>query len=79
MKIVALSVTLGVLLIGSLAALAVAWRSAGIEIGLFGWAVLAVGALVSIGLGAGLMWLSFLSARAGYDDRIVPDEEAHRD
>lgn len=37
-----------------------------------GWIALILGVVVSIGLGAGLMALSFYSSRHGYDDRVVP-------
>jgi hypothetical protein len=45
------------------------WSAAGVEIGWFGWAIIGVGAALTIGLGVGLMALSFHSARAGYDNR----------
>ncbi|GBD41976.1 hypothetical protein HRbin39_01363 [bacterium HR39] len=37
--------------------------------GLHGWIALALGALVTLLLGGGLMALVFHSARRGYDDR----------
>ena len=43
-----------------------------------GWIALALGTVLSLALGIGLMALVFYSARRGYDDRIeqdVPPEE----
>lgn len=49
---------------------ALAWRALGdVEMGLHGWIALALGALVTLLLGGGLMALVFHSARRGYDDR----------
>jgi hypothetical protein len=38
-----------------------------------GWVALALGAVLTLLLGAGLMALVFFSARKGYDDRIADD------
>jgi len=40
----------------------------GTEISTHGWIALSIGALVTFGLGAGLMFLVFYSNRRGYDD-----------
>lgn len=69
---VALSLALGALLVLAFGGLAWLWLAAGVQISLFGWIAIGVGALVSILLGVGLMALSFYSARAGYDDLQVP-------
>lgn len=69
MKIAAIVVALIALLVGSVAAMAYLWRGAAIEISLFGWIVIGAGSALSIGLGVGLMALSFLSARRGFDER----------
>lgn len=45
------------------------WTQINVDIGWFGWAVIGVGAALTIALGVGLMLLSFHSANAGYDDR----------
>jgi len=74
-KTAALIAVLGAILIAAVIALVSAWSSAGVEISLFGWVVVGIGAVVSIGLGAGLMALSFFSARRGYDDRIDRDTD----
>jgi hypothetical protein len=66
-KVALLILTLGALLTGAVAGAAKMWAEAGVDIGVFGWSVIAVGAVVTVALGAGLMWLSFHSARAGYD------------
>ncbi len=40
--------------------------------GVHGWVALVLGFVLTVGLGAGLMALSFYSSRAGYDD---PDDD----
>ena len=70
MKTAALVAVLGAILIGAVIAIVVAWTNAGVDISLFGWVVIGIGALVSVMLGGGLMALSFFSARRGFDDRI---------
>ena len=46
------------------------WQEMGqIALGFHGWLAVILGSLGSIGLGAGLMWLSFYSSRQGYDER----------
>jgi hypothetical protein len=69
-KTAALVAVLGAILIGAVVAAIYAWSSADVKISLFGWIVIGLGAFVSVMLGSGLMALSFLSARRGYDDRI---------
>lgn len=45
------------------------WMSGGdTEIGGHGWAALAIGVVVSLVVGGGLMALVFISSRRGYDD-----------
>ncbi|MFZ4069499.1 MAG: hypothetical protein ACOYJ6_05265 [Caulobacterales bacterium] len=46
------------------------WRRIDVEIPLFGWIAIAAGVGLSVLLGAGLMALSFYSARSGHDDRV---------
>lgn len=70
MKTAVLVAALGAILIGAVAAIVMAWRSAPVEIGVFGWLVIGIGAVLSVILGGGLMVLSFFSARRGYDDRL---------
>lgn len=70
MKTAALVAVLGAILIGAVVAIVYAWSSADVEISLFGWIVIGMGAFVSVMLGGGLMALSFFSARRGYDDRV---------
>jgi hypothetical protein len=65
-----LALVLGGLLVASFFAAVHLWRDIGVDIGLFGWLVVAGGGLLTILLGAGLMALVFLSARRGYDDRV---------
>lgn len=70
MKTAALIAVLGAILIGAVIAIISAWTHAHVEISLFGWVVIGIGAVVSVLLGGGLMALSFFSARRGFDDRI---------
>lgn len=41
-----------------------------VEMTVHGWIALALGVVVSMGVGIGLMALVFFSARHGYDDRV---------
>ena len=75
MKTAALIAVLGAILIGAVIAIVSAWTKANVEISLFGWIVIGIGAVVSVLLGGGLMALSFFSARRGFDDRIDHSEE----
>lgn len=48
------------------------WQEMGvISLGFHGWLAVGLGSAGSILLGAGLMWLSFYSSRAGYDEKAV--------
>jgi hypothetical protein len=67
--ILLLSAALGGMLLFAILAAVDLWRASGVDIGWFGWSVLAAGAVMSVALGAGLMALSFHSARRGYDAR----------
>jgi ABC-type Fe3+ transport system permease subunit len=70
MKTAALIAALGAILIGAAVAIVMAWRSTDVDISIFGWVVIGIGALLAIALGGGLMALSFFSARRGFDDRL---------
>lgn len=52
----------------ALYAVAQIWADYGITLTLHGWIAYSLGCLASIGLAAGLFWLTFKSAREGYDD-----------
>ena len=52
------------------------YRDLGVEISAFGWFVMAVGSVLTLGLSALLMGLSFYSARNGFDDRPPQDPDA---
>jgi hypothetical protein len=73
-KTAALIATLGAILIAAAIAIVMAWQSAHVEISIFGWVVIGIGAFLAILLGGGLMALSFFSARRGYDDRMNPND-----
>ena len=48
----------------------IVWQEMGeIALGFHGWLAVILGSIGSVGLGAGLMWLSFYSSRQGYDER----------
>jgi protein-S-isoprenylcysteine O-methyltransferase Ste14 len=64
-------------LVGILAASAVGfWVAATVghlpEISVHGWVAMGIGTFFSLLIGCGLMWLSFYSARQGFDDRADP-------
>jgi hypothetical protein len=46
------------------------WELREVELGVHGTLALIIGVLVSAGLGVGLMYLLFYSARHGHDDAI---------
>ena len=70
MKIFVLVASLVGLLVVAVAGVIYAWVDMGdIEIGWHGLAALALGVVLSLGLGIGLMFLVFYSARHGHDDR----------
>lgn len=77
LKTAALIAVLGAILIGAVIAVVYAWTNARVEIGLFGWIVIGIGAVVSVLLGGGLMALSFFSARRGFDDRVDHLDHEH--
>ena len=53
-----------------------AWRlAAGVHMGVHGWIAMGLAAVLVTALGGGLMWLSFYSARHGYDDAQGTDGE----
>ena len=53
----------------ALAILATLWGQLGdVEISTGGWVAMALGALVTLALGIGLMALVFISSRRGYDE-----------
>jgi hypothetical protein len=42
------------------------------QISIHGWIAMGLGVVFSLVIGCGLMWLSFYSARQGFDDRADP-------
>jgi len=63
--------TMLLLLAGAVIVAALGWSApGGVAMGVHGWIALGLGVVLSIGLGAGLMALSFHSSRRGYDDRV---------
>lgn len=73
MKTALLAVFLIGLLIFILFGILPGWDSSSMSI--HGWIALALGGVLSVALGGGLMALVFYSARKGYDDRIDVDRE----
>jgi hypothetical protein len=46
-----------------------AWNLAGnTQMSIHGWIAMGLAAVLTLGLGGGLMWLAFYSSRRGYDD-----------
>ncbi|MDH3791729.1 MAG: hypothetical protein OEU09_10720 [Rhodospirillales bacterium] len=69
MKTLILILVLGGLLAAAVVGSAVVWNAiGGIELSGHGLAALVLGALVSLALGGGLMFLVFYSSRRGHDD-----------
>jgi len=68
------TITIGaaVLLVGAIAALLVPlWTmTSGMEIGRHGWTAIILMLVFCFGLGGGLMFLIFYSARRGHDDAV---------
>ena len=63
-------IVLGVLLVATLVIASIAWFAMGdVEISGHGILALVLGALLTFGLAAGLMFLVFYSSRRGYDDQ----------
>jgi hypothetical protein len=64
---------LGVLLLASIVGFWAALTHGQIpHISVHGWIAMSIGILFSLLIGCGLMWLSFYSARHGFDDRADP-------
>lgn len=49
------------------------------RISVHGWIAMGIGTIFSLGIGCGLMWLSFYSSRNGFDDRADPGRLNRRD
>ncbi|WP_284358856.1 hypothetical protein [Candidatus Phycosocius spiralis] len=68
-----MTVILFLLLLATLAGFAAAfWVGHQPTLSIHGWIAMGLGGVISILLGSGLMWLSFYSARQGYDERADP-------
>lgn len=68
---------LAIMLIASAAGFALVMAGDNIaRISLHGWIAMSLGVALSLLIGCGLMWLSFFSARQGYDDRADPRRAA---
>jgi hypothetical protein len=73
--LVLIAVLLG-LLVAAAWGFRAAWTlAAGAHMGVHGWIAMGLAAVLVTGLGGGLMWLSFYSARHGYDDEQGTDGE----
>jgi hypothetical protein len=51
---------------------------AGPPMGVHGWIAMGLAVVVSGGVGGGLMWLAFYSARHGYDDDVITPETSEQ-
>ena len=70
MKVLVAVAVLGALLVATLVISVFMWSDLGdVEISFHGMLALALGVIVTLGLGMGLMALVFYSNRRGYDDR----------
>ncbi len=63
-----------IILVAALFGVAYMWASTGIHLSLHGWIAYGLGAAVSFALAAGLFFLTFKSAREGYDDLQRPED-----
>ncbi len=73
LQVFALTVVLGGLLAIVTFGVLSGWDASYMSI--HGWIALALGTLLSLAVGGGLMALTFYSARKGYDDRIKLDTD----
>ena len=73
LQVFALTVVLGGMLAVVTFGVLTGWDSSAMSI--HGWIALALGTLLSLAVGGGLMALTFYSARKGYDDRIKLDTD----
>lgn len=71
MKTFLLTIVLGGILAVAMFGALTGWDSSAMSI--HGWIALALGTVLSLAVGGGLMALVFHSARKGYDDRIEID------
>ncbi len=63
-------------LAAALWAVAQLWASFGVTLSMHGWIAYGLGTVVSIALATGLFWLTFKSAREGYDDIDRPEDRS---
>ncbi|GAM96414.1 hypothetical protein U91I_00033 [alpha proteobacterium U9-1i] len=73
LQVFLLTITLGGILAVVTFGVLTGWDASAMSI--HGWIALALGTVVSLALGGGLMALTFYSARKGYDDRIEVDTD----
>jgi len=71
MKVFLLVLSLGSILAAVLFGVLTNWDASAMSI--HGWIALALGTLLSLAVGGGLMALVFYSARRGYDDAVEID------
>ena len=75
MKMTWLLILLAVLGLGfTLWGVAAIWSSFGVQMTMHGWIAYGLGALASIALAGGLFFLTFKSARDGFDDIDRPED-----
>ncbi|MBR9834024.1 MAG: hypothetical protein GYB42_02290 [Alphaproteobacteria bacterium] len=55
-------------LVGAFVGVGFLWSNAGLHMTMHGWIAYGLGCAVSVALSAGLFFLTFKSAREGYDD-----------
>jgi predicted membrane-bound mannosyltransferase len=65
---------LGILVASAVGAASIWMRNAEIEVSMHGYIAMALGVIVSLALGIGLMALTFFSAKRGYDEIDIRED-----
>jgi len=73
-KDLALFISVAVAILATFCGLAIYWMVRGNVMSMHGWIAVALGCSFSIALSGGLFWLTFKSARDGYDEINRPED-----
>lgn len=68
------SVAAAIGLVAAFFLVAYLWQQSGVHMTMHGWIAYALGCLFSLALAGGLFYLTFKSAREGYDDIDRPED-----
>ncbi|WP_019962288.1 hypothetical protein [Woodsholea maritima] len=74
-KTILLAVVLGAILLAAVIASVITWLSIDSAMTWHGYLALFLGVVISLGLGGGLMALSFYSSRSGWDEAAHDDRD----